>query len=76
MTPRNSLSCAQVDDIGQAIRQYENSRCSIKRQSASGCAMIECPSGNVYVCEARAVSTSPHDELDEAADAFWTEEPD
>jgi len=38
--------------------------------------MIECPSSNVYVCEARAVSTSPHDELDEAADAFWTEEPD
>ncbi len=76
MTPRNSLSCAQVDDMGEAVRQYENSGCTVKRRSASGCAVIECPSGSVYVCEARAVSTYPHDEIDEAADAFWSEEPD
>ena len=76
MTPRNSLSCAQVDDVEQTVRQYENSGCSVKRKFASGCAMMECPSSNVYVCEAHDVSISPHDELDEAADAFWMEEPD
>ena len=75
MTPRSSLSCAQVDNISEAIRQYENSGCIVKRQSPSECAMIECPSNSVYVCQTRAVSISPHDEIDEAADAFWYEEP-
>ena len=75
MDARKNFGCAQVEDLGTAIRSYEGSGCSQRRRSENGCVLLDCPGNSTYVCEARDVSVSPHDEMDEVADAFWTEEP-
>lgn len=75
MDARKNLGCAQAQDLGSAISRYEGSGCTQTRRFRNGCVLLDCPGNNLYVCEARDVSVSPHDEIDEVADAFWTEEP-
>jgi len=79
MATGKNMSCAQVENLGEALEQYRSSGCRVKRQSSRGCAILDCRDSNFYVCEtprgdAASLSITPHDELDEAADAFWTEE--
>ncbi len=75
MDARRNLGCAQVEDLGAAVRRYESSGCGQIRRFQNGCVLLDCPGNDLYVCENRDVSVSPHDEMDEVADAFWTEEP-
>ncbi len=75
MDARKNLNCAQVENFDEAVNEYQSSGCSVTRHLQNGCALVDCPGSTLYVCEARDVSVTPHDELDEVADAFWTEEP-
>ena len=79
MVANKNMGCAQVEDLGEALEQYQASGCTVKRQSAEGCAMVDCRESSLYVCEtprdgSSSLTVAPHDELDEAADAFWVEE--
>ena len=73
------VSCAQVDNIEGAIRQYESNGFTVRSRARPGCALLDSSDSSIYVCEnpvGRAVaSVSPHDEMEEMADAFWYEEP-
>ena len=79
MAARKNIGCAQVENLGVALEQYQTSGCTVRRQSAKGCAIVDCRESDLYVCESprdddNSISVAPHDELDEAADAFWVEE--
>ena len=80
MAVNKNVNCVQVNDIGAAISQYQNQGCSVKWQSRSGCAMIECKDTDVYVCptprDGPGVSRSAHDEMDETYQDYWNEIPD
>ncbi len=77
---RKNVTCAQAADMSTTIRQYQNQGCSVKWQSRTGCAMIECNDNNVYVCPTPkndpGVSVAPHDEMDEPYIDYWKETPE
>lgn len=74
-----NVSCAQVENIDASISQYESQGFTVRSRARPGCAFLDRGDTSVYICEMPkeqpVASISPHDELDEAADAFWLEEP-
>jgi len=80
MAVNKNISCAQVSDINTGIKQHQDRGCSVKWQSRSGCAMMECRDASVYVCQtpqdSPGVSRGPHDEMDEPYVDYWKETPD
>ena len=74
-----NVNCAQVNDLGAAIKQYERQGCSVKWEARSGCAMIECRDSNTFVCPTprsdHGTGQTPHDEMDEAYQDYWSEIP-
>lgn len=69
-----TMSCTQAEDLGEAKKYYQQERgCNIRRENQT-CATMECRDEGLYLCQlsrGQAVSKTPHDELDEASDAFW-----
>ena len=74
MTAQRTLSCVQVSDISEAKKHYQQELgCTVRREHGE-CATLDCRGDILYVCESpeeQSLSKSAHDELDEAADAYW-----
>jgi hypothetical protein len=73
----NVINRLDVDDVSGTLRQYEESGCNVRKESSSYCGTVVCGNEQVNICDkSNGYSISAdHDELDEAPDAFWTEEP-
>ncbi len=79
MAANNTMNCTEVDNLDIATRKYEEMGCTVRRLARERCAVLSCPESNLFICERGNTSISDpapqHDELDEAADTLWGEEP-
>jgi len=75
----NSNVICQVDDLDAAVRQYQTQGCSVKWQSLTGCAVVDCEDTSAHVSETSVSelhSRGAHDRIDPAYADYWGEIPD